>query len=63
VRVRVTGNEHKISFESLRGRDHAEELRVYGCIILNTMDLRKMCKEDVDWINPLQDRQRLLRTW
>jgi hypothetical protein len=51
-------NEYKISLKILRRRDHAEDLGVHGRIILNKIDLREIWKEDVDWINLAQDRDR-----
>jgi hypothetical protein len=45
------GNAYKILLESLKGRDHMEDLGIDGKIIL---DLRKIRLESVDWIYVVQ---------
>jgi hypothetical protein len=45
------GNAYKILLESLKGRDHMEDLGTDGKIIL---ELRKMRLESVDWIYVVQ---------
>jgi hypothetical protein len=45
-------NEHKIWLETLKGRDHSEDLGVHGRIIL-----KFILENLINWIHLTQDRE------